>query len=201
MRIFVLFFCLLSFTASAECLSKYQRTKYPHWERLPASSGYQDVRQKVIADSVVSDLKIVNGRVVGGLWYDPFSGRNYWISDVTPDIDHIVSLKWAHERGAKCWSYRKRKQFANDTLNLWPVHPSANRQKGSDVSGWLPANLGMCTDYLKQVKRVIRKYELEPNQQDIKRYNLAVKKCRDWRNGIKIKKVKRWYEFWRLKNE
>lgn len=185
---------LFASAASADCLSKYSRSHYPHWQRL--SGTYQDVRQQVIASSVVSGLKVKNGRVVGGKWFDRFTGQIYDIRLVKPDIDHLVSLKWAHDRGAKCFSYRKRKALANDVDNLWPVHPSSNRRKGSDVSGWLPANLGICTQYLRQIKGVIRDYDLKPNQTDVRRYNLAVKKCTELRNGIKIKKVKRWFNFW-----
>lgn len=181
-------------SASAGCLSDYSRSHYPHWKRL--SGTYQDVRQQVIANSVVSGLEVKNGRVVAGLWYDPFTGQNYDIKKVNPDIDHLVSLKWAHSRGAKCFDYQKRKAFANDFDNLWPVHPSSNRQKGSDVSGWLPANLGICTDYLKKVKSIIENYDLKPTKKDVKTYNLAVKKCTQLRNGIKIKKTKSWFNFW-----
>lgn len=192
---FNLLLLLIVSPASAECLTDYSRSHYPHWQRL--SGTYQDVRQEVVAGSVVSDLKVSNGRVVGGLWFDPFTGQNYDIEKVTPDIDHLVSLKWAHSRGAKCFDYETRKALANDPDNLWAVHPSSNRQKGSDVSGWLPANLGICTQYLKQVKKVIEKYDLTPNKNDVKRYNMAVKKCTELRKGIRIKKAKSWFNFWR----
>ncbi|WP_421921504.1 HNH endonuclease family protein [Marinobacter salarius] len=43
------------------------------------------------------------------------------------DIDHIVPLKWAWERGAKGWTRAKRERFANDMVNLSPVDLGLNR--------------------------------------------------------------------------
>ena len=35
-------------------------------------------------------------------------------------IDHVVALSDAWQKGAAGWSDAKREQFANDSLNLWP---------------------------------------------------------------------------------
>ena len=163
----------------------YKRSDYPHWG---SSELFADIRQETIANTVVADLVIENGRVVGGLWFDPFTGQNYRIKDVKPDVDHLASLAWVHDRGGACMTREMRRSIANDPLNLWAVHPSANRQKGANVTGWLPANFGICTSYLNQLKLVVEKYELEMRPEDIRTYNAAVIKCQDWRNGIKIEK-------------
>ena len=47
------------------------------------------------------------------------------------DIDHVVSLKDAHESGAFAWSDAKKKRFANDVSNHVPSCASVNRSKGS----------------------------------------------------------------------
>jgi len=177
----------------SECLKSYERRDYPHWG---PSVEYADIRQETIANAVVADLKVVDGRVVAGLWYDPFTGQNYRIKDVKPDVDHLASLGWVHERGGSCWTREKRRRIANDPINLWAVHPSANRQKGARVSRWMPANLGICTRYLKQLKLVVDKYELDLPAEDVKTYNELVIKCQDWRNGIKIEKAKSWFARW-----
>jgi len=189
----VLFFAVSPVLLANECATDYERSDYPHWG---SSDEYADIRQETIANAVVSGLNVQNGRVVGGLWYDPFSGRNYQITDVKPDVDHLASLAWVHERGGACMTREQRRAIANDPINLWAVHPSANRQKGANVTGWLPANFGMCTPYLQQLKIVVEKYQLKMTAVDIETYNAAVIKCHDWRNGIKIEKAKNWFQRW-----
>ena len=56
------------------------------------------------------------------------------------DIDHVVALGDAWQKGAQQWPYARRVAFANDPLNLLAVDASANRQKGDgDAATWLPA--------------------------------------------------------------
>ena len=49
------------------------------------------------------------------------------------NIDHIVSLKDAHESGAASWSDSKKKSFANDRANHVPSCGRVNSSKGSAV--------------------------------------------------------------------
>lgn len=191
--LFILLCAISPVLMADECAPKYERKDYPHWG---PSAEYSDIRQEIIAKSVVAGLRVVDGRVVAGLWFDPFTGQNYRIQDVKPDVDHLASLGWVHDRGGACMTREQRRAIANDPLNLWAVHPSANRQKGADVTGWLPANLGYCTKYLKQLKLVVEKYDLELKPNDVEMYNTTVVKCTDWRNGIRIEKAKSWVERW-----
>jgi len=48
----------------------------------------------------------------------------YQASDV--EIDHVVPLEWAWERGAWRWSGQKRETFANDPVNLLAVEDELN---------------------------------------------------------------------------
>ncbi len=65
-------------------------------------------------------------RVVRGRWISPFTGEVIQNSS-SIDIDHVVPLRWAWDRGARDWSDEKREAFANDPRNLWPVEASLNR--------------------------------------------------------------------------
>ena len=49
------------------------------------------------------------------------------------NIDHIVSLKDAHESGAVSWSDSKKETFGNDTANHLPSCGRVNSSKGSAV--------------------------------------------------------------------
>ena len=48
------------------------------------------------------------------------------------NIDHIVSLKDAHESGASSWGASKKKAFANDRSNHVPSCGRVNSSKGSE---------------------------------------------------------------------
>src|SRR6476646_334747 len=77
------------------------------------------------------------------------------------DIDHVVALGDAWQKGAQRWSYGKRVAFANDPLNLFAVSASANRQKGDgDTATWLPANKSFRCAYVARQVSVKLKYAL-----------------------------------------
>jgi Protein of unknown function (DUF1524) len=75
------------------------------------------------------------------------------------DIDHVVALGDAWQKGAQRWSERRRERFANDPLNLLASEASANRAKGdSDAASWLPPNKRFRCDYVARQIAVKRRY-------------------------------------------
>jgi Protein of unknown function (DUF1524) len=75
------------------------------------------------------------------------------------DIDHVVSLSDAWQKGAQRWSYRRRVRFANDPLNLLSSDASANRSKGDgDAATWLPPNRRFRCAYVARQIAVKRRY-------------------------------------------
>ena len=77
------------------------------------------------------------------------------------DIDHVVALGDAWQKGAWRWPYGERVAFANDPLNLLAVDASANRQKGDgDTATWLPANKSFRCAYVARQVSVKLKYAL-----------------------------------------
>jgi hypothetical protein len=98
----------------------------------------RDLRNTAIAE---------NGCVVlSGVLYDPYTAAdiNFIRGPGTSDdvqVDHIVPLSDAWQKGAQDFSYKKRNNFANDPLNLLAVDGSANLQKSDgDAASWLPPN-------------------------------------------------------------
>lgn len=69
-------------------------------------------------------------------------------------IDHVVALSDAWQKGAQSWSAEKRLAFANDPRNLQAVAGAVNRQKGDgDAATWLPPNKSYrCTYVARQVE-------------------------------------------------
>jgi uncharacterized protein DUF1524 len=77
------------------------------------------------------------------------------------DVDHVVSLGDAWQKGAQRWPQRERVAFANDPLNLLAVDASANRQKGDgDAATWLPRNKAFRCAYVARQISVKLKYAL-----------------------------------------
>lgn len=102
--------------------------------------------------------------VVSGRLQDPYSARSVFFvrggaSEV--DIDHVVALSDAWQKGAQQWSAAKRVAFANDPLNLLAADASLNRAKGdSDAASWLPPRRASWCSYVARQIAVKRKYEL-----------------------------------------
>ncbi len=73
----------------------------------------------------------------------------------------MVPLKWAWEHGAYNWSAAKRKQFANDEVNLFAVEDSVNQAKGAKGPlEWLPPNKGFHCQYILRFIRVVKTYRM-----------------------------------------
>jgi hypothetical protein len=75
------------------------------------------------------------------------------------DIDHVVALGDAWQKGAQQWSQARRVALANDPLELLSVAAGANRQKGDgDAATWLPSNKAFRCDYVARQIAVKTKY-------------------------------------------
>ncbi|MFJ4873679.1 HNH endonuclease family protein [Streptomyces sp. NPDC088745] len=107
----------------------------------------------------------------GVLADDPYTGTRveYRRGASKVDIDHLVALSDAWQKGAQQWSKGKRLAFANDPLNLLAAEASANRRKGDgDTATWLPPNKGYRCAYVASQVAVKKKYGLwvTPGERD-----------------------------------
>lgn len=119
---------------------------------IDADQDTQSTRQEVLADeSLIPVTWSSNGeKVISGLWYDLFTGRNFTRPNregsnyAILQIDHMVPLKEAWQSGAKDWTKERRVLFANDLSNnghLVAVRGGTNASKGDrDPADWLPPN-------------------------------------------------------------
>ncbi|MET7936561.1 HNH endonuclease family protein [Streptomyces sp. NPDC005322] len=97
----------------------------------------------------------------GTLTDDPYTGRSvrFVRGHSKVDIDHVVALSDAWQKGAQKWDRDKRVAFANDPLNLIAVDASANRGKGDgDAATWLPPHKAYRCDYVAHQVAVKKKY-------------------------------------------
>jgi hypothetical protein len=80
--------------------------------------------------------------VVAGVLRDPYTGRRLVFAKADAaavQIDHVVALSDAWQKGAARWDATRRESFANDPLNLLAVDGPTNAQKSDgDAATWLP---------------------------------------------------------------
>ena len=124
-----------------------------------------DTRNDVLRRDLVSrDMKNSCKVLAGTLRPDPYTGADIRFeqggtSEV--DVDHVVSLSDAWQKGAATWKPQKRLAFANDPVNLLAVDAGANRAKGDgDTATWLPPNKSYRCAYVARQVAVKAKYEV-----------------------------------------
>lgn len=107
-----------------------------------------------------------NCTVQSGILRDPFSGAAIsFVRGVATSnevqIDHIVPLSDAWQKGAQKLTADRRKEFANDPLNLLAVKGSLNSQKkDGDAATWLPPLKSYRCKYVARQIAVKAKYSL-----------------------------------------
>jgi hypothetical protein len=148
--------------------SRYDRDLFGGW--ADDDRDCQNTRHELLAELSTGPVRYSSDgcRVTRGRWNDPYSGKIY-LDAGDLDIDHLVPLAYAWSRGADSWSDAKRRQFANDPVNLFAVQASANRQKGaSGPTEWLPEDASFHCQYLLRFTRVSQSYGLKfsSNEED-----------------------------------
>ncbi|GAA4523533.1 hypothetical protein GCM10023096_52310 [Nonomuraea ferruginea] len=104
--------------------------------------------------------------VLTGVLKDPYGGETISFergqdTSSKVQIDHLIPLSDAWQKGAQQWSDTKRKEFANDPLNLLAVDGPLNSQKSdSDAATWLPPRRSYRCAYIARQIDVKAKYEL-----------------------------------------
>ncbi|MDM7487759.1 DUF1524 domain-containing protein [Rhodococcus sp. CSLK01-03] len=97
--------------------------------------------------------------VLFGTLHDAYTGTTIDFrrgQDTSADvqIDHVVALSDAWQKGAQQLDEQTRANFANDPRNLQAVDGAANQQKGDgDAATWLPPNRSYrCTYVARQIE-------------------------------------------------
>ena len=146
---------------SITSLEIYDRSAFGGW--ADADDDCQNTRHERLEARSLDYVETTEDgcRIVTGHWNDFYTGEIVSVSREL-DIDHVVPLRWAWERGASNWEPGKRREFANEPANLLPVSASANRSKGaSGPLEWLPPDESFACEYVLRFSRVTDMYELE----------------------------------------
>jgi hypothetical protein len=105
-------------------------------------------------------------QVASGRLLDPYTNKriDFVRSGSTSSrvqIDHVVSLSDAWQKGAQQQSFATREAFANDPLNLLAVDGPTNASKSdSDAASWLPPNRNYWCPFVARQVAVKAKYKL-----------------------------------------
>lgn len=128
------------------------------------SSGC-DTRNRILKRDLKNTTENSKCQILTGTLEDPYTGKNIEFSrsknPSAVQIDHVVALSDAWQKGAQQLSAEKRVEIANDPLNLLAVDGPANQQKSDgDAATWLPANKNFRCEYVKRQVSVKKKYTL-----------------------------------------
>ena len=142
----------------------YKRTEfYKNWPEIEGCNLRQRILKRDFGETAKTDQKC---NVISGSFYEPYTGT--WMSFSSREeigkkiqIDHIVALSDAWQKGAQYLSSDIRFQIATDPLNLAAVDGPANQQKSdSDAASWLPKNKSFRCQYVARQISVKKKYNL-----------------------------------------
>ncbi|MCD4853250.1 HNH endonuclease family protein [Arthrobacter sp. AK01] len=123
-------------------------------------------------DILRRDLKAVeftegsSCKVAVGSLHEPYTGaqvsfRRGQDTSSAVQIDHVVALADAWQKGAQQLTVQQRQMFANDPLNLIAADGPANVKKGAgDAATWLPANKNFRCHYVARQISVKAAYKL-----------------------------------------
>lgn len=143
--------------------TNYRRAQFGNgWTK----QGLCDTRN-IILKRDMTDVKIDEKcRVLSGILEDPYTGvimkfqRGEQSSQLV-QIDHVVALSDAWQKGAQQLSLDERIGLSNDPLNLMAVDGASNQAKGDgDAATWLPPNKSFRCQYVARQVAVKKKYRL-----------------------------------------
>ena len=130
--------------------------------------GYCDTRNYILK----RDLRSITWRsgenciVATGVLQDPYTGATINFvrgvrTSLAVQIDHIVAVSDAWQKGAQQMTSANRYNFYNDPLNLLAVDGPTNESKGDgDAATWLPPNKSFRCTYVSRQIAVKAKYKL-----------------------------------------
>jgi hypothetical protein len=142
----------------------YSRAAFgPAWADVDRNGC--DTRNDVLARDLTQEaFRRGTCVVLSGVLDEPYTGRTVRFVKARAfevQIDHVVALSDAWQKGAAQWGPQQRLAFANDPLNLLAVDGRANQAKGdSDTASWLPPYKPSRCAYVSRQVAVKLKYRL-----------------------------------------
>lgn len=137
---------------------------YSNWPTIDGCNLRQRIIRREFGDSAI--LQSDNCTVISGEYDEPYTGEHIAFrvkEEITKgiQIDHVVALSDAWQKGAQELDAATRHNLATDPLNLLAVDSSTNQQKSDgDAATWLPPNKKFRCQYVARQVSVKYKYNL-----------------------------------------
>ncbi|WP_067469889.1 HNH endonuclease family protein [Nocardia amamiensis] len=149
----------------------YSREEFgPPWSdnvSVPGGNNGCDTRNDILQrDLTAVTFKSGKCIVATGTLDDPYTAKTIQFtrgvkSSDDVQIDHVVALSDAWQKGAQRLSAERRRDLANDPLNLAAADGPTNQSKSdSDAAEWLPPNKGFHCAYVTRQIQVKATYQL-----------------------------------------
>ena len=158
----------------------YNRSEfYAGWPKIDGCSLRQIIIKRELGNTAVMD----GCDVVGGKFIEPYTGNEMTFSSKSEfskkiQIDHIVALSDAWQKGAQYKTKEERYQIATDPLNLIAADSAANQQKSDgDAATWLPPNKAFRCQYVARQISVKYKYSLWVTEAEKSAIANVLEKC------------------------
>jgi len=170
----------------------YSREEF--YKTWPNENGC-NLRQRILKRDFKETAVLAddNCTVISGSLYEPYTGVEMSFSEKSEiskglQIDHIVALSDAWQKGAQYKTSEERFAMATDPLNLVAVDSSANQQKSDgDAATWLPKNKSFRCQYVARQVSVKYKYGLWVTDAEKDAISNVLKNCPDERAvGVSI---------------
>ncbi|MDQ1247107.1 MAG: hypothetical protein QG597_1477 [Actinomycetota bacterium] len=144
----------------------YARDEFGDGWQDPDGNGCDarnDVLRRDLADPVLAsgDCKVLTGTL-----NDPYTDQTIAFvrgedTSAEVQIDHVVALSDAWQKGAQQLTPTQRETFANDPLNLLAVGGAVNQTKSDgDAATWLPPQKAYRCEYVARQVAVKQRYSL-----------------------------------------
>ena len=125
-----------------------------------------NLRQRIIKREFAETAVLDGCNVVAGEYDEPYTGEHIVFTSREEiaegvQIDHVVALSDAWQKGARYMTAEVKYEIATDPLNLLAVDAKANDKKSDgDAATWLPANKKFRCQYVARQISVKYKYKL-----------------------------------------
>ncbi len=135
---------------------------YSGWPTVDGCNLRQKILKRELGETAVLD----GCDVVAGEFDEPYTGKHLVFTEKSQissglQIDHVVALSDAWQKGAQYLSKEVRYNIATDPLNFLAVDAATNQGKSDgDAATWLPPNKKFRCQYVARQVSVKYKYSL-----------------------------------------
>lgn len=160
----------------------YARTEfYDGWPNIEGCSLRQRILRREFGDT--AKLADDDCNVLSGEFDEPYTGQHLQFTEKSEiskgvQIDHVVALSDAWQKGAQGLTKGERYNLATDPLNLLAVDASTNQGKSDgDAATWLPPNKSFRCQYVARQISVKYKYHLWVTEAEKTAMSTVLEKC------------------------